>query len=82
MLYNVEICKYEFKFSLLTYLSLKTHLNWHKKEMQIQMEKVFFFFYFAYEIILLISLYCPLKIFVEIQASFKLRWSLSVFLVN
>ena len=44
MLYNVEICKYEFKFSLLTYLSLKTHLNWHKKEMQIQMEKVFFFF--------------------------------------
>ena len=37
------------------------------------MEKLsFFFLYFAYEIILLISLYCPLKIFIEIQASFNL----------
>lgn len=31
------------------------------------MEKTSLFFYFAFEIILLISLYCPLKVFVESQ---------------
>lgn len=83
MLYNVEICRYEFKFSLLRYLGLVTQLSWQKKrKMQLQMEKTSLFFYFAYEIILLISLYCPLKVFVESQASFNLPWSLSVFLVN